>query len=146
MRRRLFKTSPRPATLSLTPLVDLVTITLVFLLRSYSSDPPIKQRAEPLSLPDSTSEAPASAHLEIDVTQEAIYVAGVRAASTTWYLEHDELLIQEIYATLQGNAARAVSLRMDADLSYELMRKVLFTVREAGVDEISVTANSRASL
>jgi len=127
-------------------LVDVVTILLVFLLKSYSVDAPVRPDDPEFELPLSASEAPVGPAIEIDVTDEAIYVSGLRAASSYYYLEHEALLVEEVYAHLQGQAGKAVNLRVDEGMPYLLVRKLLFSVREAGVQRVTLVARSRASL
>jgi len=126
--------------------VDVITILLVFLLKSYSVDLPVRPDDPDFHLPGSASESPVGPAIDIDVTPEAIYVSGQRAASTVYYLEHDELLVMELYSSLQGQAGHSVNLRVHQDIPYLLVRKLLFSAREAGVERLTLVARSRAGL
>jgi biopolymer transport protein ExbD len=131
---------------ALAPMVDMLTILLVFLLKSWSTDPPVRPDDKTFALPSSTSERPVHQALELDVTEEAIYLAGIRAAGSRFYIEQDETLIREIYEPLQMSAGLPMQVRMDEDAPYELLRKVLFTAQQAGVQDVTVVAASRSSL
>ncbi len=131
---------------ALAPMVDMLTILLVFLLKSWSTDPPVRPDDKTFALPTSTSERPVYTSLELDVTEEAIYLGGVRAAGSRFYVEQDETLIREIYEALQMRAGQPLQVRMDEDAPYELLRKVLFTAQQAGVEDVTVVAASRSSL
>ncbi len=145
--RRLRTTRPRPTAAGvLAPLVDIITILLVVLLKSYSVDAPVRPEDPDFRLPLSASESPVGPAIDIDVTQEAIYVSGLRTAASSYYLEREDLLIEELYARLQGQAGRAVNVRVDGEIPYLLVRKVLFSAREAGVERLTLVAQSRSGL
>ena len=131
---------------ALAPMVDMLTILLVFLLKSWSTDPPVRPDDKSFALPTSTSENPVHQALELDVTEEALYLAGIRMAGARFYTEQDEALIRELYEPLQLSAGQPLQVRMDEDAPYELLRKVLFTAQQAGIEEVTVVAASRSSL
>ncbi len=147
MRRRL---TGRPrgvgGTAWLPPFVDLLTILLVFLLKSWSSDPPVRPDDAGFALPTSTMEGELQPALAIDVTEEAVYLRGVRLAGAAYYLERDDQLIEELYAPLQQLASKRVLVRADEDVPYRLLRKIVFTAREAGVERVALVAESNAGL
>ncbi|MDP7111440.1 MAG: biopolymer transporter ExbD [Myxococcota bacterium] len=130
----------------LTSLVDVVTILLVFLLRSYSVDPPVRPDDPGFQLPLSAAETPVVRALEVDVTGELIAVEGRRTADTGYYASRDEDLVEELYVAVQASAARAVNVRVDRDVPYGITRKVLFTCQQAGADQLTLVARSRAGL
>ncbi len=146
-RRRL--TRP-PATAGsaawLSSLVDLLTLLLLFLLRSYSTDPPVRPGDLDFQLPTSTAEAEARGVLTLDVTRDAICRDGARAAGVAWYLDHDEALIDELYAPLLQAGGPSLMIRAHEDTPYALLRKLLVAAREAGVEEVQLVAVSRAAL
>ncbi|MFH1470043.1 MAG: biopolymer transporter ExbD [Pseudomonadota bacterium] len=145
--RRLIRRPPRaPGTSPLAPMVDVITILLVGLLQAYSVDAPIRPDDPDFQLPASASEAPVTPVLEIHVTPEAIYVGGERTAGAPYYLEHDDVLIEELYALLQGRGAIPVELAVDARVPYALVRKVLFTAREAGAKQVTLVARARSGM
>lgn len=146
--RRLGLARPAPISSSaaLASMVDLLTILLVFLLRSYSTDPPVRPDDHSFSLPDSVQEAPLNHGVALDLTEAGLFVDGARLASTRWYLENDDALVRELYDLLLKAPPARLQLRADEDLPYEMVRKVLFTAQQAGVTDLTVVAVSRASL
>lgn len=145
--RRLARRRPRASQAGpLAPLVDIITILLVVLLKTYSVDAPVRPGDPHFTLPMSASDSPVGPAIDIDVTADAIYVSGLRTAASAYYLEHDDLLIEELYARLQGQAGRAVNVRVDGAIPYALVRKVLFSAREAGVQRLTIVAQSRSGL
>lgn len=148
MRRRLRRParhSPTGAAV-LTPLVDAMTILLVFLLKSYSVDAPVRPDDENFRLAFTATEQPVGPGTDIDLTSDGIYVDGQRTASSTFYLEHQDVLIRELYDRLQTHPGGIVNVRADGRTPYRLLGKVMFTLQQAGVEQISLIAQSRAGL
>jgi len=130
---------------ALAPMVDLLTILLVFLLKSWSTDPPVRPGDPDFSLPSSTSQNPVDSIRALDLTESGIFLAGARVSGTRYYLDQDVELIQELYDIFLTNPGR-LQVRVDEEVPYKLIRKVLFTLREAGVTDITLVALSRDSL
>ena len=149
MRRRLFPVaSPVAGGLSavaLAPLVDLLTLLLVFLLRAFSTDPPLDMH-EAFELARSASENEAPRQLAIDATPTSLYVSGRRVGATAYFETGDDPLIREVYDVLLADGSAGVDLRIDAEVPYVVVRKLLHTVREAGVQRVSLVAASKAGL
>lgn len=66
----------KKVTLNLTSMIDMFTILVVFLLKSYSAEGQIVTLSEALTLPESRSEQKIELNLEIIVTNDAIIVDG----------------------------------------------------------------------
>jgi biopolymer transport protein ExbD len=122
------------------PLVDMLSILLFFMLRSFSMDSPVRPDDPDFRLPSSSGREAVRHATQVDVTSEAVYLDGERIASVAYYLAHDDALIPELYEDLQGGACRSVSLRADGRVPYELLRKVIFTAQEAGVERVDLVA------
>jgi len=147
MRRWKPSRRPRPSSAAgLASMVDLLTLLLLFLLQSYSTDPPVRPGDLDFKLPTSTAEAEVSGLLHLDVTADGIYLEGARAAGTSYYLTNDDALIEGLYAPLLQLSGPRVLIRAHDETPYKLLRKVLFTAREAGVREVQIVAVSRSSL
>lgn len=148
MRRRLLP-SPEPegrlSAAALAPLVDLLTLLLVFLLRGFSTDPPLDLH-EAFELARSASEVEAPRQLAIDVTPSALYVDGRRVGATAYFQSGQDPLIRDVYDALLIGGSSRVDLRVDASVPYIVVRKLLHTVREAGVERVALVAESRAGL
>ena len=148
MRRRLRSPpiAPNNGAAALTPLVDAMTILLVFLLKSYSVDPPVRPDDSGFQLANTASEQPVGPATDIDVTADGIYVDGLRTASSVYYRDRDDALVRELYDALQGRSTKTVNVRADGRTPYRLLGKVMFTLQESGVERISLVAQSRAGL
>ncbi|MCK4807117.1 MAG: biopolymer transporter ExbD [Candidatus Aegiribacteria sp.] len=66
----------KKVTLNLTSMIDMFTILVVFLLKSYSAEGQIVSLSDALTLPESWSDQKIELNLEIIVTNDAIIVDG----------------------------------------------------------------------
>lgn len=150
MRRRFgFRRGAADGGLAVGPLasmVDLLTILLVVLLRTWSTQPPLELAEPATELPLSRAEAPVGPGVIVDVGPTGLYVEGRRAGSVAYYLASDDVLVREIYDALQTRAGRRVVVRADADTPWRLLGKVMFTAQQAGYAEVELVAVSAASL
>ncbi|MBN1336351.1 MAG: biopolymer transporter ExbD [Deltaproteobacteria bacterium] len=149
MRRRIV--TRRPVVLhhgqaALPPLVDMLTILLFFILKSFSMDTPVRPDDPDFRLPVSTAREYVAKTARIDVTPEAVYLDGERMASSTFYLERDDEIVQELYDRLQGAAPRSANVRADGRVPWRLLRKVVYTTQVAHVETLDLVAVSRAGL
>jgi biopolymer transport protein ExbD len=97
-------------------------------------------------LPQSIEERPAPRGVTIDIADSGIYVEGWRAGSSRFWAESDDILIVDMYESLQAVGGSRVLIRADEKAPWSLVGKVLFTVQHAGYDDIELVAESRVSL
>ncbi len=150
--RRLFRKSPVSSAGSglsaaaLSPMVDLLTILLVAVLRSWSADPPVQDPEAGFRLPLSREEAPMGRGVTITIGKEALYVEGMRAGSVAYWTKSEDVLVKDVYESLQMMAGKKVLIRAHREASWELVGKVLFTAQQAGYADVELVAVSQASL
>jgi biopolymer transport protein ExbD len=151
MRRRLFGGSGAAASGGLTvaalsPLVDILTILLVAILRTWSADAPFEPPEPSMQLPVTVEEGAPARGVTIDVAPDGLYVEGWRAGSATFWAEQDAVLVSDLYEALQRVGGDTVVIRAHQEAPWKLVGKVLFTAQQAGYGEIELVAVSRASL
>ncbi len=152
MRRRLFQTSGSGAlvglsTGALAPMVDLFTLLIVAVLRTWSAEPPAETPEGDLTLPVSRSEVAPGRGVMVDVGRDGLYVDGWRAGSAAYWASADGALVTDLYGPLQQRVGqKTVVIRAHADAPWQLVGKVLLTAQQAGFEEVSVVAESAASL
>lgn len=149
MMRRLRRPEPEGEALgasALTPMVDMLTLTLLFLLKSWSEDPPVVVDEAGFALPFSAGEGEAPIRLAVDVGEHTIFVNGNRVVGSAFYATNAEMHLPEVYDAILARGAGPVALRVDADVPWTVVRKLLFTLQEAGVEDVSLIAESRAGL
>ncbi|NOQ22843.1 MAG: hypothetical protein GQ565_09405 [Candidatus Aegiribacteria sp.] len=96
----------KKVTLNLTSMIDMFTILVVFLLKSYSAEGQIVSLSDALTLPESSSERKIELNLEIIVTNDAIIVDGEPIVFV------DELILSE------GNPIPVLVERLSDHLEY----------------------------
>jgi len=127
-------------------MVDLFTILVVAVLRTWSTDAPIEVPESNFILPISAQESPTRRGVTVDVGADGLYVEGWRAGSASWWTDNEDVLIQEMYEALQAHGGERATIRAHQDAPWSLVGKVLFTARQAGYANVELVAVSRASL
>jgi biopolymer transport protein ExbD len=150
VRRRLFRraeegTAPGLDVGALAPLVDMMTLLLVFLLRSYSTEPAPTPPSGPFELPGTVSEDPRHAAVEILVSPEAVWVDGRRTIATA-YIPADSV-VRELYDPLLAIRGRTrVEIHADKSIPWSVLSRVLHTARAAGYTDVALVAANTGSL
>ncbi len=143
----------------LTPLVDMFTILLIFLLLSYSTGGHLTYMALNVLMPESLSREQLEPAVEISVATDRIYVDGVVIMDdlTEWYTEK-KLLMPVLYENLKLKAlkfkkmeeevplfhfAGKVTVQADRALPFHVLKKVLYTADRADFSRISLAVYQR---
>lgn len=140
-RRRRARRVVETASLSITSMMDMMTIILIFLLRSFSTDEIAITPSAELRLPVSTATTRPTVHVLVAVSSAGIAVDGLRVADAQ---PGAELGIPELIDALKDKARRAVPGEADAPVEglllvecdratrFEVLRRVLYSAGEAG--------------
>ena len=151
MRRRLFRApesglAPGLDVGALAPLVDMMTLLLVFLLRSYSTESAPMPPEGKFELAGTVSEDPRQGgSVVVLVSTDAIYVDGRRVIAVS-YLPED-LLVREIYdPLLLMRGKKRIEVHADRAISWGVLKRVFHTARAAGFEELSLVAANTSSL
>lgn len=148
--RRLFKAKgPEPLpgldVGALAPLVDMMTLMLVFLLRSYSTEAAPHPPEGKFELAGTVSEDAREPAVEILISQEAVYIDGHRVIAVA-YLPED-LLIRELYdPLLVMRGKKRIEVHADKTIPWSVLKRILHTARTAGFEELSLVAANTSSL
>lgn len=147
-------------TLQITSMIDMFTIILVFLLKSYAASSVDITPSKVLNLPSSSAqEAPVEA-LKMAVTKDAIYVddkevmkMNLREVAST-----KETALKPLYDALvaQAQKSRAIAeknesikfdgkiiMQADQSLSYDVLKKVMYTSALAGYSDFKFAVISK---
>lgn len=148
--RRLFQTRKTMdsglSISSLAPMVDIFTLLVIAVLRSSSPEAPLQLPEERLLLPVSTLERSPAAGITIDVGQKGLYVDGWRSGSAEFWTRSDDLLIKDLYETLQQRPKGHVKIRAHSESQWLLVSKVLLTCQQAGFNDVELVGLSNTSL
>jgi biopolymer transport protein ExbD len=137
--------------LRLTSLLDMFTILLVFLLKSFSADGQMVTATEDLQLPESTShKEPRSAPI-IAVTKEWVMLDDKPLVKIADLKADSDLLIQPLQASLQQSRAFSeqlgaidtrvgfdgtVDIMGDRDASFAVIKRVMYTCGQVGFNNM----------
>lgn len=135
--------------LNITSMMDMFTIILVFLLKSFSTQGQLITPAEGLTLPESSIERTADEALSIKVSRSKIAVEDRLVVDSVRYaelLKQKEFMISSLYDVLQGHARRAreaaerfgkefsgeITIQGDVAIPYHVLTRVMYTSGQAG--------------
>jgi biopolymer transport protein ExbD len=139
--------------------MDMMTIILVFLLKSFSSEGQLLTNADNLVLPNSTSnKSPTESHLMVAITNDWIQVDNVPVVKTAEVRQASEISIPAVKEKLEvamlqeenmvkvGALQRVkgeVILQLDKNVEYDVLYKVMSTCGETGFNNIMFAVMGR---
>ena len=130
----------------LTSLVDVMTILLVFLIKSFSAEGNLITPASDLSLPVSTSKIPVHPLNSIKITKEYLLAGDEIIATLSSFAQSDSLIIPQLNAWLtssygqQAVPAKELMIQSDKEISFEIVKKVMYTCSQAGKTDFTILA------
>jgi biopolymer transport protein ExbD len=155
----------RPEGLMITSMMDMFTIILVFLLKSYSAEGSILTNADNLVLPNSISKKkPKEVNLQLAVTQDMILVDNQPVCPTedARRIPQDEVtptvpkleerlakaLAQEEEMVKMGalnEVTGKVVVQVDKNMDFDVLYKVMFTCGKVGYNKMNFAVMERES-
>lgn len=130
----------------LTSLIDVMTILLVFLIKSFSVEGNIITPAKDLVLPVSSSEKPPRPRCSIEITRTALLCDGEHLTTIADIAVSDSLLVPSLFSWMQLQRANVedtlkapeVMIQCDREIEYAIVKKVMYTCSRAGFVDFSV--------
>jgi len=130
----------------LTSLVDVMTILLVFLIKSFSTEGNIVTPSDDLELPLSTSDVAPSPRCAIEITRSAVMAEGEVLATLESIAASDSLIVPSLYSWMRLQLSRRtdtltqpqVMIQCDREIEFSYLKKVMFTCSKAGFVDYSV--------
>lgn len=147
--KRMFKRQPA-ATVgldvgALAPMVDMMTLLLVFLLRTYSADAAPMPPEGPFELASTASQDERHAGTEILVSNVAVYVDGHRIAA--WEFVEGEGVIRPLYdRLLAARGKTSAEVHADKSVEWHQLSRVLATAKAAGFERLSLAGAMEAGI
>ena len=141
------------SSVNLISMMDILTVLLLFLLKSYVAEGEVMVPAKGVTLPVSTAEQTPKASLIVAIDGDAIRVGNEKVASASEAMTSDDPVIESLAAKLQELRAnpdqvapaataaidpRLVTIQGDRDIEYRLLRKVMFTLSRNGFENVSL--------
>ena len=154
-RMQKFKKLHGKAGLNLVSLMDIFTILVFFLLVSSSDVQQIPNNKK-ITLPTSIAEKIPQETIVIAITKTTILLQGKVVIALNDILQHDSPVIDALAKELQYHASKttyliqnkqagnAVTIMGDENISYQLLRKILATCRQANYTRIAFAALQKA--
>jgi biopolymer transport protein ExbD len=137
--------------LKLTSMIDMFTILLVFLLKSYSAEGQIMSVAPDLQLPESTAQKAPQTTSIIAITNDLILLDGKQIGTVSQVMSNNKFLIPELQNELNklrqlservGEIQSAmgftgrISIQGDRELPYLVIKKIMFTCGQMGYNDM----------
>lgn len=138
--------------LRLTSMIDMFTILLVFLLKSYSAEGQIMTITQDLRLPESTSQQAPTTMSVIAITQEWILVDGRPVQRLDAVLSGEELVISslqdellrlremsegigELSSNMRGFRG-SIAIQGDRNVTFDLLKRIMLTCGRVGYNNM----------
>lgn len=147
-RRAARARKPSLLILNITSMLDMFTILIIFLLKSYSAEGIILTIPADLHLPQSTTQTSPDPGLVVEVTKSTLLVDGkLMNIDLDEVQESEQLIIGELYDYLTAKTRQyeAISrinpeagftgrlvLEGDREIPFKLLKKILYTCGQAG--------------
>ena len=144
--------------LRLTSMIDMFTILLVFLLKSYSAEGQIVTLSKDLRLPDSTAEKPPISTPVIMVTQDWLLLDDEQLVRVTNIVKDKTLDIVPLRAKLTDKRTIAeklgamdaslgfkgnITIQGDREIPFRILKKIMFTCGQVGYNNILLAVNKQ---
>jgi biopolymer transport protein ExbD len=135
--------------LNITSMMDMFTIILVFLLKSFSTQGQLVTPATGLLLPTSSVERAAEEALSVKVSRNSIAVEDRQVVDSIAFariLEQQEFMIPALHETLREFAEQArnaaerfgkefsgeITIQGDVEVPYKVLTRIMYTCGQAG--------------
>lgn len=145
-------------TLRLTAMIDMFTILLVFLLKSYSMEGEIISVSKDLRLPQSTAKTPPKATPILVITNEWIILDGNPVERVRTAMAGHDLSIPNLRNRLQrlrdfseqlGQLDQTIgfhgniTIQGDKEITFKLLKKVMFTCGKVGYNNMLLAVHQQ---
>ena len=139
--------------LNITSMMDMFTIILVFLLKSFSAEGQLVTPAKGLTIPTSTIESAAKRGVELTVGRKSISVEGKEIMRTQEASKTKGYMLQKLYDELSlraeeekksleeyggGEFKGDVNIQGDLSTKYELLTKIMYTCGQSGYPNMNL--------
>lgn len=142
-----------PPRLNLTAMVDVFTVLLVFLLKSYSAEGTLTAAAQNLELPASTSSLAPQPTITITISEDALFVEDERVGALADLADPSAPYIPALGSALQARVDKArtiagsnssltfqgrVTILGDKNTPYATLERVMYTASMSEFGDIAL--------
>lgn len=143
--RRLKRRAKKVPYLNLISLMDMFTILVIFLLFQTSGDGEALSIDKDVILPVSTATQLPRPALTITVTGGEVLVDGAAVADSRAVLKESDTVILALKERLAERKPDKVTILGDRSIPFALLKKVMVTSTDAGIEQISLAVLNRES-
>jgi len=129
----------------LTSLIDVMTILLIFLIKSFSVEGSLVTPSKDLELPLSSAKETPEAVMAIEITKSSIVIDGAVIAQIEHFAGNDTMVIPALKEWMDGragnvtsNGPREVMIQSDRNVEFNVVKRVLYTCSQAGYENFSI--------
>ncbi len=123
----------------LTSLIDVMTILLVFLIKSFSVEGDIITQSPQVQLPVSVSKQKPEIVQSVEITKTNITSGGTVITDIKSFCNNKELMIEPLYKKLKNNLKNnKIMIQSDKDIEFNIVKRVMFTCSKAGFTDFTV--------
>jgi biopolymer transport protein ExbD len=125
----------------LTSLIDVMTILLVFLMKSFSVEGNLITPSPDLELPLSTSRNAPEPVTTLEITSSIVTSDGETVADVAAFVKSDSLLIPPLSDWLRlrhTQATREIMLQADRHIPFNVLKRVMYTCSKEGFDDFTI--------
>lgn len=152
--RRSIRGLRKTSGLRLTSMMDILTVLLLFLLKSFVVDGEAMTPRAGVDLPESSAEERPESSVVVAVSADGIVVGDEPVATMAEVLASDDLYVvplaerleevwlqREELARLRGETeleAPAATIQGDRDIEFRVLERVMYTLGETGFGDVSL--------
>lgn len=155
MRHNKRRARLRPAnSLILTSLMDILTVLVLFLLKSFVIEGEVVTPVPGVALPESSSKSAPRASIVIAIFNDSVMLNGEVVATVSKSLTSGDLMITPLARRLEETRDQAVeiarlrgsddgfdgkvSIQGDRDINFSILQRVMYTCSASGYEHISL--------
>ena len=135
----------------LTSLIDVMTILLVFLLKSFSTDGALISVSPEMNLAESISKETPNQTLNVEITAGNIMVDGKAVISVLQIEEMDSMFIEDVYNSLMAVKSKGrlnsetgqIMIQCDRGIDFKILKKVMYTCGKAKLSNFSLLVTEK---
>ena len=141
--------------LRLTSMMDILTVLLLFLLKSFVVEGEVITPVPGVNLPESSSEATPQASVVVAIFGDNVMMNGEVVASVTEAVANDDLFIESLAGRLDEAREKAiaiarqrggdeelfvgkVAIQGDRDIDFAILQRVMYTCTMSGYEDIAL--------
>jgi biopolymer transport protein ExbD len=130
----------------LTSLIDVMTILLVFLLKSFSADGNLISVSQDINLAESASDKAPETALNIEITPKRVSVDGYPVVALADIEKSDSLMIKDLHRkVVQATESRRMAanggkiiIQCDKVIDFKVLKKIMYTCGKAKLSRFSL--------